>query len=207
MEPSNQLCRSTTYLRLGGDQPPEVGMLSIIWLKKVEVRVCSLLDSQNKLSLTTSLLNKLCSLQNDLQATLSQRSVQNRDTAREASASDDSAPCACARCLVNDLALTLGQQKMAQMPHVEQHSPALTPTQKELRVGLLQPLVYRTHREWPHRRLNQTALLLVLHAKNGSKLPEERQDCSSVPQIPASVREASDSGSVCGSSSSGCRSL
>lgn len=50
-------------------------MLLIIWLKKVEVRVCSLLDSQNKLSLTTSLPHKLCSLQDDLQATLSQTSV------------------------------------------------------------------------------------------------------------------------------------
>ena len=67
--------KNTVYLRLGGDQPPEVWMLLIIWLKEVEVRVCSLLDSQNKLGLTTSLPHKLCSLQDDLQAVPSQKSV------------------------------------------------------------------------------------------------------------------------------------
>lgn len=71
----------TGYLRLGSDQPPEVWMLLIVWLKKVKVRVCGLLDAQNKLGLPTSLPNKLGSLQDDLQGTLTQRTVQNRDTA------------------------------------------------------------------------------------------------------------------------------
>lgn len=42
-------------------------MLLIVWLQKAEVGIGSLLDTQDKLSLATSLLHKLCSLQNDLQ--------------------------------------------------------------------------------------------------------------------------------------------
>jgi len=42
-------------------------MLQVTWLKEAEFGVGSLLDTQNKLSLTTSLAHKLCSLKNNLQ--------------------------------------------------------------------------------------------------------------------------------------------
>lgn len=66
-------------LRFCVDKPPEVWMLLIMWLKKLEVRICSLLDSQNKLSLTTSVAYKLCCLQNDLQANTGLGLLPNRE--------------------------------------------------------------------------------------------------------------------------------